>query len=225
MAQDRAVEEVLEFIWSERERGSNSIKGLFGIKEVADEKADIKTLEGMERSGLVVVSGDTVRLTSEGDRVAESVIRRHRLAERLLTEVLAMDPGSVEEDACGFEHTLSPEVTESICTLLGHPPTCPHGLPIPKGACCKKEKDDLRPIVQPINELGIGESCRIIFIVSKSHMRLDKLATLGFVPGSVVRVHQKRPVFVIEIGETTFALDPEIIKEIYVKRVGGSGGL
>lgn len=219
MKDNKAVEEVLEFVWSQREEGKNSVKELFSIKEVAEAEADAGTLEDMQRGGLVKLDGDTVTLTPVGDRLAEAAIRRHRLAERLLTEVLAMSTENIEENACSFEHTLSPEVTESICTLLGHPPTCPHGLPIPRGECCKKTKDDLRPIVQPIDELAVGSNVRIIFIASKSHARLDRLGTLGIVPGSVVRVHQKRPAFVIQIGETTLALDPEIVKEIFVKRV------
>ncbi|MBI5810126.1 MAG: metal-dependent transcriptional regulator, partial [Deltaproteobacteria bacterium] len=142
----------------------------------------------------------------------------HRLAERLLTEVLSMDSDALEKNACNFEHTLTPEVADSICTLLGHPPTCPHGLAIPKGLCCKKPADELRPIVLPLSEVEIGENCRIAFMVSKSHSRLDRLSTLGIVPGSIVRVHQKRPAFVIQLGETTMALDPDIIREIYVRR-------
>lgn len=218
MAIDKAVDEVLEFIWSQREQGSNSIAQLLKIEEVAEE-ADIKTIEAMQKNGLVKIDGDTVVLTLAGEKLAEAAIRRHRLAERLLTEVLAMDENSVEKNACSFEHTLSPEVTDSICTLLGHPPTCPHGLPVPKGECCRKATV-LKPLVKPLSELEIGDNGRIIFIVSHSHVRLDKLGTLGIVPGSTVRVHQKRPAFVLQIGETTLALDPEIIKEIYVKKVG-----
>jgi DtxR family Mn-dependent transcriptional regulator len=218
MSGNRAIDEVLEFIWSEREVGRSSIERLFEIEEVAEE-ADKETLAEMKRSGLVEISGDEVKLTGKGNMLAEAAIRRHRLAERLLTEVLAMDEASVEKNACDFEHTLSPEVAESICTLLGHPPTCPHGLPIPKGLCCKTPQRELTPLVNPLDKLEIGEKGRIIFIVSHSHKRLDKLSTLGIVPGCVVRVHQKRPAFVLQIGETTLALDPEIIKEIYVKRI------
>ena len=218
MTKDKAVDEVMEFIWSQRELGSSSIKELLGIDEVAEE-ADLNTLERMVSGGLVTIYGDSITLTSEGEKLAEGAIRRHRLAERLLTEVLAMTDENLEKNACSFEHTLSPEVTESICTLLGHPPTCPHGLPIPKGACCKRAKDELKPIVQQLNVLEVGETGRIIFIASNSHMRLDKLGSLGIVPGSNVRVHQKRPAFVIQLGETTLALDREIIKEIYVRKI------
>jgi DtxR family Mn-dependent transcriptional regulator len=218
MTRDKAVDEVLEFIWSQRELGSSSVKELLMIDEVAEE-ADINTLQKMMSGGLVTITGDTITLSKEGERLAEGAIRRHRLAERLLTEVIALSEDDLEKNACSFEHTLSPEVTDSICTLLGHPPTCPHGLPIPRGACCKRSKDELKPIVQQLSVLDVGDRGRIIFIASNSHMRLDKLGTLGIVPGSTVKVHQKRPAFVIMLGETTLALDAEIIKEIYVKKI------
>jgi hypothetical protein len=85
-------------------------------------------------------SGDgtlIVELTPRGRERAGSIIRRHRLAERLFTDSLAMDSESeIEQQACKFEHILSPEATDKICTFLGHPPTCPHGAPIPPGLCC-----------------------------------------------------------------------------------------
>jgi energy-coupling factor transporter ATP-binding protein EcfA2 len=78
-----------------------------------------------------------VELTSRGRERAGSIIRRHRLAERLFTDSLAMDSESeIEQQACKFEHILSPEATDKICTFLGHPRTCPHGAPIPPGPCC-----------------------------------------------------------------------------------------
>jgi putative ABC transport system ATP-binding protein len=78
-----------------------------------------------------------VELTARGRAHAGSIIRRHRLAERLFTDSLAMDSESeIEQQACKFEHILSPEATDKICAFLGHPRTCPHGAPIPPGACC-----------------------------------------------------------------------------------------
>jgi putative ABC transport system ATP-binding protein len=85
-------------------------------------------------------SGDgtlIVELTPRGRERASSIIRRHRLAERLFTDSLAMDSESeIEEQACKFEHILSSEATDKICTFLNHPRTCPHGAPIPPGPCC-----------------------------------------------------------------------------------------
>jgi putative ABC transport system ATP-binding protein len=78
-----------------------------------------------------------VELTPRGRERAGSIIRRHRLAERLFTDSFAMDSESeIEQQACKFEHILSPEATDKICTFLGHPRTCPHGAPIPPGPCC-----------------------------------------------------------------------------------------
>jgi putative ABC transport system ATP-binding protein len=80
-----------------------------------------------------------VELTPRGRERAASIIRRHRLAERLFTDSLAMDSESeIEQQACKFEHILSPEATDKICTFLGHPRTCPHGAAIPPGPCCQR---------------------------------------------------------------------------------------
>src|ERR1700736_3178465 len=99
-------------------------------------------------------SGDgklIVELTSRGRDRAGGIIRRHRLAERLFTDSLAMDSESeIEQQACKFEHILSPEATDKICTFLGHPRTCPHGAPIPPGSCCTEPTPSkLRETVSP----------------------------------------------------------------------------
>jgi energy-coupling factor transporter ATP-binding protein EcfA2 len=79
--------------------------------------------------------------TEKGRKRAEDVIRRHRLAERLFVQTFRVqNEKEIEEQACKFEHILSPEVTDSICTFLGHPRTCPHGSPIPAGPCCVMAK-------------------------------------------------------------------------------------
>jgi putative ABC transport system ATP-binding protein len=89
-----------------------------------------------------------VELTPRGRERAGSIIRRHRLAERLFTDSLAMDSESeIEEQACKFEHILSREATDKICTFLGHPRTCPHGAPIPPGACCGGNSGSDRDVV------------------------------------------------------------------------------
>jgi putative ABC transport system ATP-binding protein len=83
-----------------------------------------------------------VELTPRGRERAGSIIRRHRLAERLFTDSLAMDSESeIEQQACKFEHILSPEATDKICVFLGHPRTCPHGAPIPPGLCCGRSSE------------------------------------------------------------------------------------
>ncbi len=94
--------------------------------------------DAMRPEGIFVPDGSAlVTLTPRGRDKAGSIIRRHRLAERLFTDSLAMDSETeIEEQACKFEHILSPGATDKICSFLGHPKTCPHGAPIPPGPCC-----------------------------------------------------------------------------------------
>src|SRR5215831_8916966 len=91
--------------------------------------------DALKPAGVSVGDGSMiVELTARGRQRAADIIRRHRLAERLFTDSLALDSESeIEQQACKFEHILSPEATDKICTFLGHPQTCPHGAPIPGG--------------------------------------------------------------------------------------------
>ena len=213
------VDELLELIWTLREKGVSELDQLLGTTPDVEAKSIIRL---MIKDGLFQVDGNRVVLKERGEEKAREIIRRHRLTERLLSEIFEMSEEEVEEEACKLEHILSPGVTESVCTFLGHPPTCIHGKPIPRGECCAKFKKEMKPLVIPLDELGLGEEGRIVFIAPKSHQRLDRLSTLGIVPGSTVRMHQKNPSHVLQIGETTLALDREIVKDIYVKKTNSS---
>src|ERR1019366_765071 len=95
----------------------------------------------MAHIGLVTINDGKEEFTPAGEARARNVIRRHRLAERLFIDVLSIrDEAEIESSACKFEHILSPDVTDRICTLLGHPGACPHGSPIPKGPCCDENR-------------------------------------------------------------------------------------
>jgi putative ABC transport system ATP-binding protein len=102
--------------------------------------------DALKPSGVSTGEGSLiVELTTRGRHRAADIIRRHRLAERLFTDSLAMDSETeIEQQACKFEHILSAEATDKICAFLGHPRTCPHGSPIPPGPCCGKQTDSTR---------------------------------------------------------------------------------
>jgi len=214
--EEERIDELLELIWTLREKGVSDLDHLLGTTQDVEARSIIRK---MIKDDLFQVEGNRVILKERGEEKAREIIRRHRLTERLLSEIFEMSEEEVEEEACKLEHILSPAVTESVCTFLGHPPTCIHGKPIPRGECCAKFKKEMKPLVIPLEELGLGEEGRIVFIAPKSHQRLDRLSTLGIVPGSVLRMHQKNPSYVLQIGETTLALDRDIVKNIYVKRV------
>ena len=175
-------------------------------------------LEELLASGHVVASGEDIRLTPRGEERARGIIRRHRLAEVLLHNLFDLDNLQLESSACQFEHILSEPVTESVCTFLGHPPACPHGRPIPRGECCDRIRTEIQPLVTRLSDASLGTPVRIVFITPKSRKRLDKLSALGIVPGSRLRLLQRNPSFVIQIGQTTVAVDRDITDEIYVKQ-------
>jgi putative ABC transport system ATP-binding protein len=91
---------------------------------------------GAATNGGAVAGITEVQLTETGSRRARDVVRRHRLAERLFTDTFAIDDSEAHQQACRFEHIITPELDQRICTFLGHPKTCPHGNPIPPGVCC-----------------------------------------------------------------------------------------
>jgi len=210
------IDELLELIWTLREEGVSDLDQLLGTAQDIEARYILRL---MIKDDLFQVEGNRMVLKELGEEKAREIIRRHRLTERLLSEIFEMSEQEVEEEACKLEHILSPGVTDSVCTFLGHPPTCIHGKPIPRGECCTKFKKEMKPLVIPLEEMGLGEEGRIVFIAPKSHQRLDRLSTLGIVPGSIIRMHQKNPSYVLQIGETSLALDRDIVKDIYVKKV------
>jgi DtxR family Mn-dependent transcriptional regulator len=217
----RRLEEILESVFTEREKGmdeANAILAHPGAAHAPDAREE--DLRELADGGFVSLDGSHVLLTEQGERRAREVVRRHRLTERLFHDVLLLGEEATERQACEFEHILSPEATESVCALLGHPPTCPHGKPIPPGSCCGTFQRTMKPLVTGLANFDLGARGRIVFIAPRFHDRMDRLAALGVIPGSEIRLHQRSPAFVIEVGETTIALDPEIAAEIFVKRVG-----
>jgi DtxR family Mn-dependent transcriptional regulator len=216
----RRLEEILEHVYTEREEGRDAPAGILAAS-TSEHAPDARAadLAELAAAGLVRLEGDHVLLTRDGEERAKDVVRRHRLTERLFRDLLDLGGKAMEDQACEFEHILSREATESVCTLLGHPPTCPHGKPIPPGECCGAFQRTVRPLVTGLRTFEVGATGRIVFIAPKFHDRMDRLAALGVIPGSTVKLHQRSPSYVIEVGETTIALDPEIAGEIFVKPI------
>lgn len=213
---EHSQEEILELVWTLREEGRATRAQL--LRDTSEEEPErlIGELGGM---GLLEVSGEEILLTREGEARASAIIRRHRLAEVLLNNLFDLDNQQIETSACQFEHILTKAVTESVCTFLGHPPVCPHGRAIPRGECCDRIRTEIRPLVMRLSDASLSDLLRIVFITPKSKKRLEKLSSLGIVPGSRIRLLQRKPSFVLQIGETTIAVDRDITDEIFVKRI------
>ena len=216
--EEREREHLLHLLWNLEEEG---IQQLETVKDrwVHDDDPD-PIINMAAEEGLVITDGRDLLLTDRGREQAEDLVRRFRLAECLFSEVFLLEEMQYEKSACEFEHILTPEVTDSVCTLLGHPPICPHGRPIPRGACCAKFSSDVKPIVVRLSDLSPGDVAKVVFITFTRSKHLDKLDTIGLTPGAMVKLHQRRPSFILDLGETQIAIDREIAQEIFVKKMG-----
>jgi len=183
------AEEYLEAIYRlERKRGlARTMELARKLKVVPGSVTN--TIESLERRGLVIHKPyKGVKLTEKGRRLASNVLRRHRLAERLLTDILHMDWSQVHEAACKLEHALSPEIIKPLEKALGHPKTCPHGNPIPtKCGGILEEK------TESLSELDAKMSGVIFKIIEEKAEVLQQLTRLGLTPGENVEVEKKPP--------------------------------
>jgi putative ABC transport system ATP-binding protein len=136
---------LLEQIWICGEEGKPAqaatlrVEGPAGQLPLLAEEPVSRVLSRMSDLRLVELRNGDVNLTPVGSQRARDVVRRHRLAERLFKDTFSIDESEAHTQACKFEHIISPELDQRICTFLGHPKTCPHGNPIPAGPCCDKK--------------------------------------------------------------------------------------
>jgi DtxR family Mn-dependent transcriptional regulator len=206
-------DEHLETIWHLIENNESDVAS---FQSHSGGAVDAGVLAQLREDGYINLHGEQIALTDKGSDSAKQIIRRHRLAERLLTDVLGMALGDIEPGACEFEHVLAPELVDSICTLLGHPRECPHGGKIPEGECCRQAVTTVSSVVRPLSDVHIGEEVKVAYVNTSSNSRMHKLLQFGIIPGALVSVHQRYPSFVIVCGNNQIALEEAIAGEIYV---------
>jgi DtxR family Mn-dependent transcriptional regulator len=211
MELEEKAEEILETLWietSEKRRETMPLAELGRVK---------KPLEQLEKTGYISLSDGQITLTGKGRPEARSVVRRHRLAERLLHDVLGTGDKLMHDKACKFEHLLDKGLDESVCHLLGHPKICPHGKPIPPGRCCQHGKTQVQKLVSPLSQLAQGQTGKVAYIYAPETSRLQKLMAMGILPGAPIRLLQSFPSYVFAAGQTQFAVDKDIADAIYVR--------
>lgn len=126
-----AFEEYCEAIWELKEDDVAVIQARIAERLNVSRPAVSEMIKRMQSDGYVNLEGSTINLTAKGYQLAEQVVRRHRLAERLLTDILGLSWADAHDEAGKWEHVLSEPVERAINRLLGNPTTCPHGNPIP----------------------------------------------------------------------------------------------
>lgn len=182
------IDEALELIWVLKEDGKTKISN-FNVS--SDDESPEEILNQLVENGFINIKGEEIEFTDKGYERARGLIRRYRLAERLFSDVFELREDLVKDDACRVEHILSNELTDSVCTFLGHPPTCPHGRPIPRGECCKKYRVELEPLITRLSNIEPGTEVKIVFIVPSQQAGVIRLSSMGIIPGAKIKLLQK----------------------------------
>jgi DtxR family Mn-dependent transcriptional regulator len=201
-------QEILEQLWVEEEAGRPGL---------TCEELPPDGLAELLQEGLVEQGSDLVRMTPTGHAEAELVIRHHRLAERLLSDVLQTEENVMSEQACRLEHVLVNGLADSICTLLGHPQFCPHGKPIPPGECCRQALQSVERVIAPLSELEVGQRGHIAYLRVSDERHAQKLMAMGVLPGVPIALLHRSPSLVFEAGYSQFAVDTEMAADIFVR--------
>lgn len=155
-----------------------------------------------------------ISLTADGEKQASQVVRRHRLSERLLTDVLGFGWEHVHDEACKLEHALSPEVEERLAAKLGDPQTCPHGHPIPK-----PDGSYQKAATRRLSEVSTGEKCVVVMVKEDDPELLQYLGQLGIKPGADLLIVETVPfggVTRIMLGDKEEVVGKELADNVLV---------
>ncbi len=178
----KAIEEYLESIYKLDSRGVRVIAARLAEDLGVSPPTVTEMLRRLREEGFVSDDeGREVRLTPAGREAAEILIRRHRLSERLLTDILGMPWSQAHDEACKFEHVISPAVEESLARALDYPLTCPHGNPIPGADFVSEE-------LIKLSEAPIGSHVVLRCVEAEDEQLLSYVEELGLVPGALITV-------------------------------------
>jgi DtxR family transcriptional regulator, Mn-dependent transcriptional regulator len=213
------LEEYLETIWELEEEGIPVIQARLAEHMNVSAPSVSEMIRRLKTEGWVDTEGRSITLTEKGSARAISVVRKHRLAERLLTDVIGLPWHKTHVEACRWEHVISDEVEARLVILLDNPPTCPHGNPIPGAG-------------GPVRDLTAlagsepGDKVRLERVTEQVEVDLDALIYLdshGFVPGVDAEVRSKAPdgTLTLDLAEGSIALGPALASQLFVS-VGAS---
>lgn len=173
-----------------------------------------ETVRRLVTNGQLEVEGRSLKLTAAGRRRAETVVRRHRLAERLLADVIGLDWPKVHHEAGRWEHVISDDVEERLIAVLGNPATCPHGNPIPGAGAPIRQ-------LRSLSSARTGEAVlleRISETVELDAQALSYLDAHGLRPGATATVTDRAPdgTLTLAVGHATCAVGRDLADELYV---------
>jgi DtxR family Mn-dependent transcriptional regulator len=209
-----AFEEYCEAIFELREDEVDVIQARIADRLEVSRPAVSEMIRRMERAALVEINGGVIRLLPDGHALAETVVRRHRLAERFLTDMLGLSWAEAHDEAGRWEHVISPNVEVAMMRALGDPTTCPHGNPIPG-------TDYQPPTSVTLNTLSVGQSFTVSRIPEELEFTpglLEFLESSSLLPGHSGTVTALAPkgITVVEIDGQTVEIDQFATQRILV---------
>jgi DtxR family Mn-dependent transcriptional regulator len=210
-----STEEYLEAVYRlEREGPGVTTSGLASELGVAPASVSGMLKKLAAEGYLEHVARGEVKLTQKGLEVGVRVVRRHRLAERLLTDVLGMPWDEVQQEACMLEHAISENVEQRLIEILGNPKECPHGLPIPPKDLSEPQRDGV-----PLAQIAIGSSATVRGVTQEVPEMLRYLGEVGLRPGAHVHVHAQAPLggpLTVEVQKQRHAISLELARMVLV---------
>jgi DtxR family Mn-dependent transcriptional regulator len=211
------VEEYLQTIESLNEEGVPVLQARIAERLGKSAPSVSEMLERLTNDGYVNRSGRKISLTDQGHAIAQRVIRKHRLAERLLVDVIGLPWHLVHEEAGRWEHVISDDVEARLIDLLGDPSTCPHGNPIPGSA---NSSPPAFPQVS-LAEITQGQTVRFARLTEALEHDGDSLRYLddaGFIPGVTATVTTRGPdgTLVLDLDGKTLALGHDLCQRLFV---------
>jgi DtxR family transcriptional regulator, Mn-dependent transcriptional regulator len=193
-----AFEEYCEAIWELKEDDVDVIQARVAERLHVSRPAVSEMMKRMHGEGFVQLDGSVINLTADGRRLAEQVVRRHRLAERLLTDILGLSWADAHLEAGKWEHVISDPVERAINRLLDNPTTCPHGNPIPGSSYAA-------PATVALSDIAVGAEFTVTRIPEELEFTpglLDFLEEASVLPGrsGVVTAVSPDGTTTVEIG-------------------------
>ena len=208
------VEEYLETIFALEEEGIPVIQARLAERLDKAAPSVSEMLDRLEADDLIVRSARQITMTAKGAALAAGVVRKHRLAERLLVDVIGLDWDKAHVEAGRWEHVISDDVEARLVVLLGNPTTCPHGNPIPGVEPVGPEQRRLAE-AQPGDRIRLE---RITESVEHDTASLTYLGDHGLTPGTTALIQARAPdgTLTLVVGDAAIALGPAMTQRMFV---------
>ena len=186
-----------------------------------------QTVARMERDGLLAVEGDRhLELSEKGRQLATRVMRKHRLAERLLIDVIGLEIEYVHEEACRWEHVMSETVERRLLELLDHPTESPYGNPIPGLEELGQSQlgEDFMADVEPLSKAAGSMEGRVLVRRISEEMQKDEvlmsaMRRVGALPDKTITVVSTPEGVLVGSGGETAEIEPEAADHIFVRKL------